>query len=126
MKATELRIGNLVQDTPFSIPREDMYSDGITKITGHGIDLLERGLMKGWRPIPLTEEWLLKFGFEKIVMNNMIDIIHYQNKDCWIYLIKDVFELELIVEDERLNLYRNWKYVHQLQNLYFALTGEEL
>jgi len=118
MKAKELRIGNWInyKGNPCRFDIGDYYE------ANHNDEFLEL-LVK---PIPLTEEWLLKFGFEKIVMNNMIDIIHYQNKDCWIYLIKDVFELELIVEDERLNLYRNWKYVHQLQNLYFALTGEEL
>lgn len=78
-------------------------------------------------PIPLTEEWLVKFGFEKVNDNFMtIESYHYENKNCWIYLIADGFELELNTLSERNNLCRTYKYVHQLQNLYFALTGEEL
>lgn len=49
----------------------------------------------GLKPIPLTEEWLSRFGLN--------DNQH-----------------------TRITIPRNIKYVHQLQNLFFALTGEEL
>lgn len=66
------------------------------------------------RPIPLTEEWLLKFGF-------------YDRK---FYLDKGFFFLTKGGEKEYLYQAHTKrfqvKYVHQLQTLYFALTGEEL
>jgi hypothetical protein len=66
MKANELRIGNWIQGEPISIPKLDMYGDGTMTITGQGIAFMEQGLYEGhYKPIPLTEEWLLKFGFEK-------------------------------------------------------------
>lgn len=74
------------------------------------------------RPIKLTEDWLVKFGFIK--------------KYDWFY--KDKFLLGYLTTED--NLQSEWKfsgtdcswnllnikYVHQLQNLFFALTGEEL
>lgn len=70
------------------------------------------------RPIPLTEEWLLKFGFERkpwgLVKGGLLFRDNIKNP-CK--------ELTLEVGNGfRVTL----QYVHQLQNLYFALTGEEL
>jgi hypothetical protein len=116
MKANELRIGNL-----FILPNGD-----IGKISYHEIRLMVVAIEKpDYKPIPLTEEWLLKFGFSNreafsykewfigfnpITHDWMFDI-------CW-----------LVGHDYP--FYRNGhfaiKYLHQLQNLYFALTGEEL
>lgn len=70
-------------------------------------------LEKVYEPIPLTEEWLLKLGFNK--------------EECF-YILKGV-----CLEDEYDGRYRLdgqsdcfIKHVHQLQNLYFALTSVEL
>jgi hypothetical protein len=62
-------------------------------------------------PIPLTEEWLLKFGFRRI------DKYTFVRKGIFIHMRKRgfVFSKKLIIEN-----------VHELQNLYFALTNEEL
>lgn len=135
MKANELRIGNLVKDSFMAggvrIPCQ-------TKLVGeigllhvqlydvdepiacqecHGnydITLLE--------PIPLTEEWLLKAGFE-----------HHPDQEIWNN--NDLlFCLSYSERYEGFTLYVNheyeqgkpFKYVHQFQNLYFALTGTEL
>ena len=99
MKASELRIGNLV------------YKNGIaTEITADTmLDILR--YTTPFEPIRLTEEWLLKFGFER-------------NKDAWTSFIKNDV---IIATDKFIYMSRTkLKYVHQLQNLYFALTGEEL
>ena len=81
-----------------------------------------KGLIK---PIPLTEEWLLKFGwgadsdFDNTYINNvgLKNEVMFYDTDNKVFLIeteRDTIELSHI------------KHVHQLQNLYFALTGEEL
>lgn len=71
-----------------------------------------------FEPFPLTEEWLERFGFEKIQMSIPTA-----------YKTKDGFRIK---KDQR-GYWMQYKYgmtiikhVHQLQNLYFALTGEEL
>lgn len=62
-------------------------------------------------PIPLTEEWLFKFGFEGSDIDNYS--IELSNGNFFIL-------------DSLDPIARNIFYVHQLQNLYFALTGKEL
>jgi hypothetical protein len=82
-----------------------------------------------YKPIPLTEEWLLKFGFEKemdgsLVLNNLAIFLDKRFKEN-VYLMTiegGIFGSEVWNKLHNLKL----KHVHQLQNLYFALTNEEL
>jgi len=108
MKATELRIGNWVHDVV-----------GDFQINGHQIDMLERRVVT-YKPIPLTEEWLIKFGFE----------LEGYYKKYPLYSVMQHDESELIcigsINDSGNICCSNVKYVHQLQNLYFSLTGKEL
>ena len=58
MKAQELRIGNYYL--------QDCLGGDISQITAEDIlELYDYPLEDYFKPIPLTEEWLLKFGFEK-------------------------------------------------------------
>jgi len=108
MKATELRIGNLVGS--YNKGEEDR----VLTINAQNILVEAKANKQGYtryRPIPLTEEWLLKFGFER-------------NKYALTSFIKNdvIISTDKFIYMSRTKL----KYVHQLQNLYFALTGEEL
>lgn len=107
MEATELRIGNWVNDV----------ADGgvLTEIQdGDDIDFA-----KDYEPIPLTEEWLVKFGFEKSS--------GYWLNDChFIYLESDEDGFTLANPDACSVMGITMNHLHQLQNLYYALTGEEL
>jgi hypothetical protein len=118
MKASELRLGNWVEQP----------NDGVTRVTAVLNDLqikTETGYVdKYCRPIPLTEEWLLKFGFKDLPVNYMgfyefkigtFSIIREQDEYCFPYETYSGDNIDLEI-----------KHVHQLQNLYFALTGEEL
>jgi hypothetical protein len=117
MKATELRIGNWV----------DQPNEGVAKVTSILNNLqirTETGYVdKYCKSIPLTEEWLLKFGFK-------INRQTKEDNNIWrCNWTEGYFEVEQIIG---FFLWDNHcygteiKYVHQLQNLYFALTGEEL
>ena len=69
-------------------------------------------------PIPLTEEWLKDLGF---VAGNLPVFEGYVK-------IRFMFNsppLVLDIDNHRMPLH-HVKYVHQLQNLYYALTSEEL
>lgn len=106
--AKELRIGNLVQYPLIGIlPIE----------TGADIDSVYEA---AGTPIPLTSEWLERCGFVKdILFENQsptyflgdffIDSSTFQPTDAGFPIAK--YKIQ---------------YLHQLQNLYFALTGEEL
>jgi len=69
-------------------------------------------------PIPLTPEILKKAGFVCVVDNH-----EWELRDHSFYIVKKALS-------NNLNNYRwmqtDLAYLHQLQNLYFALTGEEL
>jgi hypothetical protein len=121
LRAEELRIGNWVlnyKDTPTQILEWSGNEAYLTQgRKAYGI--------KTSRPIELTEEWLMKFGFEK-------RDVPYQRR--WLL---NGFEIEkqgklfaYVIWDEsapHLTQFRGHsKYVHQLQNLYFVLTGKEL
>lgn len=112
----ELRLGNLVKyfDTKECIciyeiqcRYEDTYS--INDINNN--KLIE--------PIELTEEWLLKFGFEK---EN--DYMYSINKGTVDYFPLWIFSDGIYFC--RLSKPIKLKYVHKLQNLYFELREKEL
>lgn len=72
------------------------------------------------KPIKLTDEWLLKFGFVRkgYTSGNGSKLVLHHPEEMYkkgrVYFNSWAI-LEMIPE-----------YVHQLQNLYFALIGEEL
>jgi len=78
-------------------------------------------------PIPLTEEWLLKFGFIKHhhdyinSMENLVLMLREIETNEWIYKLYPI-ELGTAQQPKAVNI----KSIHQLQNLYFALTSEDL
>ena len=119
IKNTEVRIGNFVYDVDKDIHREILeINRSHVFFKGGGC-----GLFETMTPIELTEEWLIKFGF-------LINRQTKEENDIWrCNWTEGHFEVEQIIG---FYLWDNScygteiKYVHQLQNLYFALTGEEL
>ena len=107
----ELRIGNWVNCECLDFENECIQLENIhpkgTIVDGYPYSIKEL------KPIPLTEEWLLKFGFDKI------DFQFIKN-GIKLFPIRDLYYRG------NFPIKSDIKYVHQLQNLYFALTGEEL
>ena len=113
MEAKELRIGNLVSifDGKLNayIVREFTHMDFYMTYNDPEAMLI-------FEPIRITEEWLLKFGFKKVFPKRGIARaykkqnirINMSNMGNFYYSKTPIY------------------FVHQLQNLYFALTGEEL
>ena len=77
-------------------------------------------------PIPLTEEWLLKFGFEynSYPDSLTLNVLSFGRFNA--YSISKDLTIELSTQSGYMFGTTKIKYVHELQNLYFALTGEEL
>jgi len=115
MNTQELRIGNWV------------YKEvGITALEPIKLDLLDiikHSYTDCFQPIPLTKEWLVKFGFE-------IDINPIDSEKVYVKYLRDkrTQSIEIGIDMEFYNGIYSQKisHVNQLQNLYFALTGEEL
>lgn len=117
MKANELRFNNLY------CLNDNVLGGGIRKIvhTDDFITAIELTIKGFLKPIPLTEEWLLKAGFEIIGKLDMPN-----SPSDWFYSKND-FPFSITYVNKKLQFSNiDLKHVHQLQNLYFALTGEEL
>jgi hypothetical protein len=116
--ANELRIGNLYND------------NGVFKKASPSTIEEVWNAPRSWcKAIPLTEEWLLKFGFEKVDIVLTSISIAPLNLPCTFHLPNTPFSFclgKLILTTGTGDFCVNIDYVHKLQNLYFALTGEEL
>ena len=142
MKANELRIWNLVKSNN-PIYRHEWLGKTLSileikdeSVSVIAIDELPCAFVGGQflkyiEPIKLTEEWLVKLGaidrnkeerdrfnFKEInwyfgFTEPYGDFRIYQHPDSFKYWLDQYHTIEI-------------KYVHQLQNIYFALTGEEL
>lgn len=116
ISAKELRIGNYTSE-------------------GKVVSFYENGIHVGFgkcrrfselEPIELSEEILLKCGFDKEVVDyNGFSVINFK-LNGWLPFLK---EMKL----QQCKWYKVYNvadchisYLHQLQNLYFALTGKEL
>tara|TARA_R110000850_G_scaffold78390_1_gene169585 strand:+ start:184 stop:555 length:372 start_codon:yes stop_codon:yes gene_type:complete len=119
MKAKELRIGNWV-----NIESLTDGSDLTEQCELFHLQEMSTSCKYQYKPIPLTEEWLLKFGFISTITNG--EKGYYKKFDQ----IED-FEISRKIGYEVFYIETKFNIVqinnlHQLQNLYFALTGEEL
>lgn len=133
MNVKELKVGNTVQD----------YNERLVTVSNSIIYFFEKiGCDQNTAliPIQLTEEWLIKLGFEInddgfyvttfeskhenngteancFIDRMIIDALHVGRKSYIVWLCNSV--------SDKMVCYR-LTHVHQLQNLYFALTNEEL
>jgi len=124
MKANELRIGNLVLYQGYHVASVHGITD---PDWGHGIHIHYDSSSVGCafdmvEPIPLTEEWLRKFGFEDNDYTFDLYIGHRKISFTWFSRVVSTG----VRSGFKCQKYKHIKYVHQLQNLCFALTGEEL
>ena len=108
MKANELRVGNYVM---FHNDIHSLSSIGQWMHTDKSIDEIPLDEVK---PIILTEQWMINLGFTKFskITFELNGIRIGINGDSFLFLCN-----------------QKWVhvfYVHQIQNIYFILTGEEL
>lgn len=111
MKSNELRIGNIVEYRVFdelAEPKEEWVKNVVDLD-----DLKVIEMSDNYRPMKLTGELLRRFGFEE----------HYEGV-LWTLNNVDILEITKrhFTNDNDLPI----ESVHQLQNLYFAFTGDEL
>ena len=124
MEVKELRIGNLIDRTDYicKVIGIDILKNDEGTIITEPLDFKgERFVVQEQKPIPLTEEWLIKFGFRC-----RFDIGY----NGW-YSPNILGESIRIFEVENgwfkySSAHTVIKNLHQLQNLYYALTNEEL
>lgn len=123
MKANELKTGSIISISDKLQVVTQITSEPFSGITTRALDG-----HKGYNcslgdssvePVKLTEEWLLKFGFHKGNQFPYID-----GATGWFCLDENSGYYKLALPSD--NIGNQFQFVHQLQNLYFGLTGEEL
>lgn len=80
-------------------------------------------------PIPITHEWFEKFGAVKDKHYNVHYTLPLNGDYGYVMFVKNgdnSYMAFLHIGDSSVLLYEDIEYVHQLQNLYFAISGEEL
>ena len=115
MKANELRIGNYAKGLfGETVSLKAIYEDGtLGWQDGEGTTY---GPMK---PIKLNDGWLINLGFKYLEEHTCYN---KNEHDVALYKSGVIEFIPFGNGDYPINI----QYVHQLQNLYFALTGEEL
>lgn len=117
MKASELRIGNLVYfKNTHDVAKVELIHNNHFDCRDEYGSFIPNG---NYEPIELTEEWLLKFYFTQKLGNWELPNFRFHinkpmNYDGFVFC--DGYS---VITDKI-------HYVHQLQNLYFALCGDEL
>lgn len=121
MKAEELRLGNYVT-----------IGDGPLRMSLSDFGIMTRSENHIYKPIPLTEAWLVNFGFERCE-NEGYDRYMWEKGIFALFVEKGSdatdFTYGLLMRYGNPNEYKSGllvKYVHQLQNLYYATNYEEL
>lgn len=124
MKPSELRLGNWINtiEGPAQVREITDYERLAAGTDKRVVDLRNAG------PIPLTEEILLSTGFQKSYAHRNPQFVRPINWPFVHEVRTEFFCLELVegkfTSEHCFN--RVILYVHQLQNLFFALTGQEL
>ncbi len=109
MRGTDLRIGNLV----FAVGVGDVEMSKLDNTTKY----------EQIQPIRLTEEWLIKFGFERTSFGRKKGAFILEAGSRIVNTDELIgFSWEKVFDKEYLSI----NYVHQLQNLYFVLHEQEL
>lgn len=135
IELTELRIGNfllykgdLVCVTMISCDIDDEYQEtiGFVKFGTSSKETANwnRSLVEDLKRIAITPEWLESLGFVKEYSAYLQGGIYmyegpgyWNNQKGWPVGLRDEISMRIV---------RCVDYVHQLQNLYFSLIGEEL
>jgi hypothetical protein len=138
IEAKELRIGNLLTHDARTCRVTSLIENGEsnydieTRFVKGGEVRFNSIIYVGLEPIPLTEEWLIKFGFVSLDAEEDYYEWGLPNENGERFALEQhgynptkqpyVFVYDLGLGQQEIKI----KHVHQLQNLYFALTGEEL
>jgi hypothetical protein len=116
MEATDFRIGNKV----------NLFIENQTQEIE--IEKIEKNYINNFsitsiKPIKITEKWLLKLGFT--IENRLNGDIEYSYKDYrYILLKKEKYDGYLFCDNNI--VLRDLEFIHELQNIYFALIQIEI
>lgn len=114
IEPNELRLGNFVT-----------HEGETMQVNYKTFELIESFDYFCLEPIPITEDILLKCGFEKVYCSDFTVVLELCPISVkWSKPVNPSMGCGVIyIHDES---YKHIQFLHQLQNLFFALTGKEL
>ena len=117
LNPSELRANNLVYYNGTNGPIHN-----INKIDALDIHLMSQkeSYLKMHEPIPLSEEWLVKSGAEKLEFNTIYVLERF--KLIW----KESYKYWYVVDYETGVYLSKIEFLHEWQNFYFVMQGKEL
>lgn len=130
MKANELRIGNWVSHEN----ENDKFYFRVEEITEKGINVTHNGgrWFLGYNkiePITVTREILFKSGFfiqDTKFWESWMKTFRHSYPVTVLFVKKGKTEHWSYVPDIQINMSVDFNYLHQLQNIVFTVTGQEL
>lgn len=128
MEAKDLRLGNYVNDYGMCCEVTHLMLSRLVEINNSGKTCINL------TAIPLTEDWLVRFGLIKRYEENQFEdngfTLDENGNKYYAWVDDGVFSLEIQTNGEiwfeLYSYYRHIEFVHELQNLYYALTKREL
>lgn len=116
MKSNEVRVGNFILFS--GVQTRVIPADFATQCRG-----VNSSEMPNFKPIQLNEEWLLSAGFEKLTSIEKgfksNSYTYSKGFSFIVHLNNGLLSTNFWQGNEK-------KFVHELQNLFFSLTGEDL
>lgn len=130
MNARELRIGNWVSMEGFPEPNDGIVGQ-VTQINTetNTISIKDKaiGCEEDFYPIPLSESWLERAGFEMEKRVHESGNYDWIAESGWLSIMGLNGEARVRLRTAgTLTLLDSIKFLHQIQNLHFALTGTDL
>jgi hypothetical protein len=117
IKKEELRVGNILN---YTTSENDILP---TRIDWQDLKWISRD-PKGFNiifdPIPLTEEWLLKFGSKKTLVNETLIFDRFK------LVYKLAYKYWYVLDLNTLTYLTKVEFVHEWQNFVYIINGKEL
>ena len=139
MEAKELRIGNMVilNNTKYR-PTDSGKIHVVDQIKNETVNIFRLDklpysecygqFIQYIEPIPLTDSFFQKLNAEKDKEYNAHYVLPINGDYGYMLFTKDEsgYSVFIHIDDSSILLYHNIMYVHEIQNIYFAISGEEL
>lgn len=127
INVSELKRNNLLFQKSRGITLQIDNPHGLHHITAWGVDWP----IEDFEPITITPEWLERACFaegfrDKLGKSWTIDIMPSANRVLGICYMTPRTLVSFVAEPGNIVMLRPIYYFHQLQNLYYDLTGEEI
>ena len=126
MKVNELRIENYVNIEGDVVKVKEIYEKSIYYANGEYESYATEDFI---HPIELTEEVLVKIGFKKnTIYGSVIEYFPIDDNLASIFCTKEKqnIRIQVVRKNTSETIAKYIKYLHELQNIYYCLTNEEL